>query len=338
MYRQTVLPRWQGFNLEQRMGQSGGIYSEEDFRMMSELGFNFVRLALNYKQWIREGDWNRIVEDKLTPIDEAVAWGKKYGLHVNLSFHRAPGYSISTAGYEPYRLFRDEEALQAFLLHWRTFASRYRSSGDEVSFNLLNEPRGILGQPPGIGPAEHAVVMRKAIQAIREIDPDRLILLDGLDAGKVPLLDFFDQAANKVALSMRAYVPGGVTHHGASWDGNERYDAIAPKWPGGLSVDGEWDRERLHDYFKVWGAFAESAGMGLHCGEGGCYNRTPHAVALAWLEDVLIFLKEINTGLALWNFRGPFGILDSGRTDVAYEAWNGHLLDRKMYELLRKHW
>jgi endoglucanase len=39
----------------------------------------------------------------------------------------------------------------------------------------------------------------------------------------------------------------------------------------------------------------------------------------------------------LWNFRGGFGILDSGRADVAYEDWRGHRLDREYLELLRSH-
>ena len=30
-----------------------------------------------------------------------------------------------------------------------------------------------------------------------------------------------------------------------------------------------------------------------------------------------------------------FGILDSGRTDVAYEDFRGHKLDRKMLDVLR---
>ena len=40
---------------------------------------------------------------------------------------------------------------------------------------------------------------------------------------------------------------------------------------------------------------------------------------------------------ALRNFDGPSGILDSGRTDVDYEDWSGHKLDREMLELLRKY-
>ena len=41
-------------------------------------------------------------------------------------------------------------------------------------------------------------------------------------------------------------------------------------------------------------------------------------------------------GFALWNFRGDFGILDSGRADVEYEDWHGHKLDRKLLDLIRK--
>ena len=39
----------------------------------------------------------------------------------------------------------------------------------------------------------------------------------------------------------------------------------------------------------------------------------------------------------MWNFRGPFGILDSGRADVSYETWRGHRLDRAMLDVLRQY-
>jgi len=39
----------------------------------------------------------------------------------------------------------------------------------------------------------------------------------------------------------------------------------------------------------------------------------------------------------LWNLRGSFGVLDSERTDVDYENFKGHKLDRKMLELLRSY-
>jgi len=52
------------------------------------------------------------------------------------------------------------------------------------------------------------------------------------------------------------------------------------------------------------------------------------------MNDLLALWKELGWGWSLWNLRGSFGVLDSGRSDVRYESYNGHLLDRAMLELL----
>ncbi len=62
----------------------------------------------------------------------------------------------------------------------------------------------------------------------------------------------------------------------------------------------------------------------------------PSPVALAWMEHCLELWKSENLGWALWNLRGAFGVLDSGRADIRYEDWRGHALDRAMLDLLRR--
>jgi endoglucanase len=79
----------------------------------------------------------------------------------------------------------------------------------------------------------------------------------------------------------------------------------------------------------------ESKGVGIMVGEFGAYKHTPHTVVLAWMRDLLALWKQAGWGWALWNFRGPFGVLDSDRADVAYQSWRGHKLDRQMLELLQ---
>jgi len=81
----------------------------------------------------------------------------------------------------------------------------------------------------------------------------------------------------------------------------------------------------------------ERQGAGVFIEEFGVYNKTPHDVSLRWLEDALALWKEAGWGWALWNFDGSFGILNSGRTDVEYEDWRGHKLDRRMLELLQRY-
>ena len=82
---------------------------------------------------------------------------------------------------------------------------------------------------------------------------------------------------------------------------------------------------------------ALDAGEFCMIGEFGCRPDVPHDVALAWMEHCLKLWKEKNLGWALWNLRGTFGILDSGRKDVHYEDFNGHKLDSKMLELLKRY-
>jgi hypothetical protein len=52
---------------------------------------------------------------------------------------------------------------------------------------------------------------------------------------------------------------------------------------------------------------------------------------------VLDILTRNNIGYALWEFSGDFGVLNSGRDDVAYEDWHGQKLDRKFLNLLMKY-
>ena len=59
------------------------------------------------------------------------------------------------------------------------------------------------------------------------------------------------------------------------------------------------------------------------------------AAALRKLGTAEQAVYEAGWGWALWNLRGSFGVVDSGRADVRYEPFRGRQLDRRMLELLR---
>jgi len=469
------LPRWHGFNLLEKFNVGrNSRFAEEDFRLIAELGFNFVRLPMDYRIWIKENDWEQIDEAALKEIDEALEFGRRYGIHVCMNFHRAPGYTVARPA-EAKDLWTDPEAQRVCAMHWRAFAKRYRGvPNSQLSFNLFNEPARIT-------PEQHAHVVGLVTEAIRQEDPDRLVICDAREWGNVPCPELVPL---KVAQATRGYQPMGITHYRASWVNSE--GMLSPSWPmpklsgylhrrgsegkqsaltiefskpskavmhlrvadvfqlahlvvtaDGQSVfgrslatgpqgQGEWKSSKFHEQWKTyqctydrdfevalpdgtrsvtvantngtwvslagivldtteggttrtaslplqrdWAAApstairfdAESAvspfsgipvtdagalwekylapfaalrdsGVGVVVGEFGCYNKTPHPVALAWLEDCLKNWKRARLGWALWNFRGSFGILDSERTDVQYEDFHGHKLDRKMLDLL----
>jgi len=463
------LPRWRGFNLLEKFQSSGnnGPFREEDFEWIADWGFDFVRLPMDYRCWAKtpEAEFN---EQTLREIDQAVAWGKQYGVHVCINFHRGPGYCVNMRDGEKPTLWTESAAQEQFARHWGVFAARYRGvPGRQLSFNLINEPGDITG-------AVYAAAMKKAVEAIHAADPQRLIIADGIRWGSKPVPELIPFG---IAQSTRGYEPMLVSHYQASWIPHEG-SWPAPAWPIPVGINnclygdfkpelqsalelrvecprampfsirishvstraelivkaddavilqqqfqpgpgaGEWKKSERsqwgsynadydRDYTATlpagtravrieigkgdwltfielrlgqtvivpgnsdWGvkqeAFTVDAlgahpvnpryvcsqetlqkkmiepwqalatqGVGVLVGEWGAFNHTPHSVTLAWMHDCLDNWLTVGFGWSLWNFRGPFGILDSDRKDVGYETFKGHQLDRKMLELLRQ--
>jgi aryl-phospho-beta-D-glucosidase BglC (GH1 family) len=462
--------RWHGFNLLEKFTLRGNApYREDDFRWIAELGFNFVRLPMDYRCYTEAGDWLKFREPALAEIDQAIAFGEKYHVHVCLNLHRAPGYCINPPA-EPKDLWTDPAAEEAFVAHWAMFARRYRDVPPErLSFNLLNEPLRNTRE-------SYLRVHRRAIAAIHAIDPRRLVVVDGNNAGRDPAPELL--AEPNVIQATRGYHPAAISHFQASWvRGSDTWpvptwpltrlaghlygptkpelktplglrgnfaagteftlrirllsgratlqasadgqivaradfdpkanptawrDAPQPPWvfhePAGEmsfvvrlpapakevvieNTNGDWiqfqpltcrlpgeaprvwpadatwgTRQITHevdahgdllpprgvvpaqpliDYLRPWRDVA-AQGATVFVGEWGCFNHTPHPVALAWMRSWLEQWQQARFGWALWNFRGGFGILDSNRTDVTYEDWHGHKLDRDMVRLLQR--
>jgi len=319
------LPRWRGFNLlEKYFSRWNAAFREEDFAWISDWGFDFVRLPLDYHCW-SPNDWHKLDETTLKQIDRAVELGRQHHIHVNVNFHRAPGYCVNPPA-EPFNLWKDEQALEACAYHWGHFAERYKGiPNTQVSFDLLNEPGDIRE-------ADYVRVVTRLVQAIRVHDPDRLILADGLRWGNKPVLGLVPL---KIAQSTRGYDPARISHYKANWvRGSDRWPE--PTWPLDGTGGEHWDKDRLRRQCIAPWQELEKRAVGIHVGEWGAHNRTPHQVVLAWMRDRLDLWKEAGWGWALWNLRGSFGVLDSNRRDVTYEDFHGHKLDRKMLELLRQ--
>lgn len=345
---QNAIPRWRGFNLLNffqafaRGDRSDAQVPEDDLRMIRDWGFDFIRIPMDYWLWI-DSDWPqthqlsvddvyKIKDSVLEQVDRTVELGEKYGLHVSLNFHRAPGYCINDSEREPFVLWTDPRAEEAFVFHWDLFARRYRGvPSKQLSFNLVNEapaPReGYMSRE------DYRRVMTRATEAIRAHTPDRLIIIDGLSVGNV-VVD--EMISTGVAQSVHAYTPAGISHYRASWV-DRRNSFPTPTWPL-LNHDGsvQCDRETLEKHYAPWGALVRQ-GIGVHCGEGGSYNKTPHRVFLDWMTDVLEILYSHNIGWALWNFRGSFGVVDSEREDVDYQTVAGHQVDGALLQLLQKY-
>lgn len=345
------LPKWKGFNLldffSPDPSKSRKATTEEQLKWMSDWGFDFVRLPMAYPFYLKFDRSRNITPEEVyqidaqavEKIDQLVSLAHKYHMHVSLNLHRAPGYCINAGFHEPYNLWQSEEALEGFCFHWNMWARRYKQvSSRLISFDLLNEPslRADMNDQHSRHSTVPGAVYRKlvlaACEAIRKENPKHLIIADGNDVGSSVIPEITDM---DVAQSCRGYNPGIISHYKAPWANKDVENLPTPKWPGQVG-DRYLSRELLENYYKPWIELVNK-GVGVHCGECGCWNKTPHGVFLAWFNDVLDILSSHRIGFSLWEFAGDFGVLNSNRADVGYEDFHGYKLDRKLLNLLMKY-
>lgn len=344
------LPKWRGFNLLDFFSpdpEKGRKNPEKYFQWMADWGFDFVRVPISYPAYLNFDRSRPILaeevlnfdEKRLQEIDQLVDTAHKYGLHVSLNLHRAPGFCINAGFIEPYNLWKDQEALDAFCAHWEMWSKRYKNiSSKKLSFDLVNEPflradPNDQHSPGGPVPVEdYHRVAKAALETIKGVKKNRLVIADGNSGGGVAVPELADLDLHQ---SCRGYHPHLISHFKAPWSFKDVDSLPTPTWPG--EINGVMhNKETLEKYYEPWVDLLRK-GVGVHCGECGAYNKTPHDVFLAWFEDVLDILDENGIGFGIWEFSGTFGILNSGREDVDYENWYGEKLDRKYLNLLMKY-
>ena len=366
-------PAWYGFNLLEYFStdpdwmkyfpyKNDGMFQEDDFRWMRDWGFTFVRLPMDYRFWTDPRDFMTINEKKVEPIDRAIRLGEKYGIHVSICLHRAPGDCILDGmderltgihiTEEKTSVYGDPHTLDAFVHQWTYFADRYRGiPSQRLSFNLVNEPVARLTPAEEAQLAAHKPdetlrreinkgherqyvrVARAAIDGIRNRDASRWIITDGYGGGVAAIPALIDSG---ILQSCHTYYPAQLTHYQCEWARSfVTADTPLPTWPLHDREGHVIDRAAIAAMFRPWRDLA-SRGIRIHFGEMGCYKHTPPQVVLAWFNDTLDVISELRSGWALWNFRGPFGILDTERPGTKFEDWHGHQLDRLLLDLLRK--
>ena len=371
--------RWCGFNFGNWLSQSSlkpphidKFYKEDDVALLSDWGFNFVRLPVDYMFFENDESPGVYDEKRLSYVDRAISWCSKYNVHVNLDMHELPGYGISrVAGDRSFKptLWTQEDLLRRSEDVWRMFAKRYVSEGDILSFNLINEPIAEMSL--------YQRFIKRMIAAIREVDRERLIIIDGCDVARTPVPNIADE---RVAQSFHMYEPGWFTHYGAFWapggylyeagcyiyEEPARYPGVPPRmerYLDRLPPERYFDRlpprrralmKNLHDFFsryagvridrswlenrmEPWLRFREETSTLIHCGEMGVYAlRVDRESQLNWYRDVLDMFKQHNIGWALWNLRGSFGIINHGREEFPTERLqSGDLLDSELLHILQ---
>lgn len=156
--------------------------SEADIQQIAADGFNSVRVPINARFLIIDCEADTIVykENHLRLLDRLIDWCREHRLYVILDLHGAPGgqtgTNIDDSEHDQPELFMNERNKQNTIQLWRMLAERYKEEWIVAGYDLLNEPL------PNWFSSYNDQIMplyRDIIQAIREVDDNHLIILEG---------------------------------------------------------------------------------------------------------------------------------------------------------------
>ncbi|MDD3921334.1 MAG: cellulase family glycosylhydrolase, partial [Eubacteriales bacterium] len=175
------LPRWHGHTVPPRMWWYGPetqeTYMEDEISLYASFGFNFLRAPLLCEELFLDGDVSQPNRAAFNRLDELLEYAAKYGIHICMDLHTMPGFTTNETDDDDI-LFSDQATQELFADIWQTIAAYFRDiPSNLLSFNLLNEPHPHTDEV--LTDEVYAAVMQKAIDAIREQSPERLIIASG---------------------------------------------------------------------------------------------------------------------------------------------------------------
>ncbi len=261
--------------------------TEYDLDIIAETGANVVRVPFWYRNFMldTEGTWIAENPDE-NPGFQRLDWlieecGER-GIYVILDMHGAPGgqslnHCCGTLGEN--RLYTDETCQQTMKTLWQAIAGRYRGNPTVAAYDVMNEPQnngGFEEHPnyvdswdPAAWDAYNSIYIQM-VAAIREVDPDHVISLEGIwrmqnlpdpdDHGWTNMLyqvhlydetDTFRDAAQQTAQQASKWGVAGYVGEFSNTDGIEICEDWGLSWTtwsykGGTGDWGNW--------FWVWGS------------------------------------------------------------------------------------
>ncbi len=176
-----------------RMGRLMDLYrsgyiTERDFDSIRSLGFNVVRLPIDYRLIQSDEAPFTIRPDAFKWLDRAVDLAEGAGIYIILDLHSAPGGQSNdqcTGEAGQNKLWGSPSNQQRTVDIWRAIAARYHDRPNVAAYDLLNEP--YADHKMDVRP-DLRKLMSELYTAIRTVDEKHIVFYPGA-LGQYP--DFY---------------------------------------------------------------------------------------------------------------------------------------------------
>jgi endoglucanase len=331
-----------GTNISHWLSQTGARgedrrnqFRREDAEFCATIGLDHLRLPIDEEQmWDADGNAE---EEAFGLLQEALDWSADLGLRVVIDLHILRSHHFNTPEKS---LWTSAEAQERFCQCWRELSGRLGGRpNDMVAYELLNE--AVANDPEDWNRVAHM-----ALAAVRELEPDRIVVLGSNQWNQVHTFDVLAVPDDEnLILTFHLYEPMLLTHYRASWTPLYAYNGpvhypgvvVAPEeWAavdesvkeqmraaaaGMLGVDeeamrklaerhmGECNRDVLAGMVEKALVVARQHGLPLYCGEWGCMSTVPEPDRLRWYADMRSILEESGIAWTTWDYKsGHFGL------------------------------
>ena len=253
-----------------------------DFRLLRQMGVNSLRLPVNYHAFLddRTGEPS---DEGFRILDRVLALCEKYRIYAILDLHAVPGgqnpdwHADNRTGVSQFWEFACFQQQAAAI--WRRIAEHYAGNPWIAGYDLLNEPFS------GLTAEQFNGFYDTAIAAIREVDPDHVLLLEGDDFGRSFEL-FHEPQDPQIAYAVH-YYPFVID------------DAVLDE-----SVDDSVRMEVFERIFYRQLRAKERFHRPIWCGETGLeFNRAQSGLYQRMVEKTIDLCETNHVSWSLWTYK-----------------------------------
>lgn len=277
----------------------------------------------------REGDWGirldpafiPLIKDKFTTVRVPVRWTNhaaatedatlddffskrvdnaiqallNAGFNVIVNQHHYN--QIFGAKLHPNEMWVEPAVLEKRLINiWKQLAQRYKNQHPKLIFELLNEPHGTMK------PEAWNALAAEIVEAIRRIDPDRVLMVGPTDWNSPRDLHKLRVPKDKkIIVSIHDYSPFNFTHQGISW---------MPHLPRGVTCCNHNQINEMRAMISLATQWNQKHGYPLHLGEFGSYQAADMPSREIYTRTMRDLLENKGIGWAYWEFGSTFGMYD----------------------------
>jgi endoglucanase len=267
---------------------SKGRFQKDYFRKIHDAGFSAIRVNLQAFQHMTPD--NKLPDSWFRMLDWIVANATEVHLQVILDEH-----DFNYCGETSY-----VECKPKLLAFWQQVAPHYKDTPNSVTFELLNEPHGLISNQ------EWNSLFSALLAIVRETNPTRNIVIGpGVWNSRSALKDLVLPGDDgHIIVTFHYYEPLLFTHQGAPWASEEirrGHDIAWGKTEEKLAVE--------HDFDGV-AQWSREHHRPILLGEFGSYDKVPQESRVRWDAFIRKTAEERGFSWAYWQFDADFVVYD----------------------------